>query len=166
MQCAIFFSFSSSWGGALASFALSPEEERLVRLSLLRARKRLDSLSMDHNIDEVLLRYELGSTVWQKLPCYIAWYHARIRADGTVQPCGPCNLEVDFGNLHKNTFHEIWNGLAIGAFRREALTCQGLASIGEHCDCGFCCYVGDNMRVHRLFRWFSSFRRQLKSEEK
>ena len=150
-----FAPFRSFGVGALASFMLSAGEEQLVQLSLLQARRRLNSLSMSHNIDEVLMRYELGSAVWQKLPCYIAWIHARIRVDGTVQPCGSCN--VAFGNLYENTLHQVWNGSAIRAFRRQTLTCKGLASISEPCGCHFCCYVGDNMRVHRFFRWLSPF---------
>ncbi|NIN66813.1 MAG: radical SAM protein [Anaerolineae bacterium] len=139
--------------GELSSFALSPVEEQSVRVSLLHARRRLHSLPIKHNIDEALARYAAGRTLWKKLPCYIAWFHARIRVDGTVQPCGRCNRDLHFGNLHENTFHDIWNGPAIRAFRREAARTGGLASIAERCDCDFCCYARDNMRVHRLFRW-------------
>jgi MoaA/NifB/PqqE/SkfB family radical SAM enzyme len=155
-----FAPFRSFGIGALAPFDLSTDEERLVQLSLFRARRRLKSFPMGHNIDEILLRYKLGSAVWQKLPCYIAWIHARIRVDGAVQPCGSCS--VAFGNLYENTLHEVWNGSAIRAFRRRTLTCKGLASISEHCGCNFCCYVGDNMRVHRLFKWFAPLARRSK----
>ena len=27
----------------------------------------------------------------------------------------------------------------------------------EHCDCSFCCFVGDNDHVHRFFKWFLPF---------
>jgi MoaA/NifB/PqqE/SkfB family radical SAM enzyme len=109
-----FAPFRSFGVGALAPFDLSTDEERLVQLSLFRARRRLKSFPMGHNIDEILLRYKLGSAVWQKLPCYIAWIHARIRVDGAVQPCGSCS--VAFGNLYENTLHQVWNGSAIRAF--------------------------------------------------
>jgi radical SAM protein with 4Fe4S-binding SPASM domain len=108
---------------------------------------------MKHNIDEALARYAVGRTVWKKLPCYVAWSHARIRVDGTVQPCGRCNNDLHFGNLHESTFHEIWNGPTIRAFRQQAARTSGLASIAGHCDCDFCCHARDNMRVHRWFRW-------------
>jgi len=146
--------------GELSSIALGPEEEGQVRRSLSKARQKLDSLGLQHNIDQVLLRYELGRDVWRKLPCYMAWLHARIRVDGSVQPCGRCDPTVDFGNLNEQSFPEIWNSPAIRAFRRRAMTKDGLASIGERCDCNYCCFVGDNLRVHRIFRWLSPFVRR------
>ena len=152
---ALSFAPLKPWSEEIASFFLSPDEERLLRLSLARVRKQLDSLSITHNIDETLLRYKIGEDVWKKLPCYIAWVHTRIRVDGTIRPCHCCDLA--FGNIHEKTFHEAWNGPAIRVFRRQALSCKGLASMGEHCACRFCCFVGDNMRVHQLFRWVRPF---------
>jgi hypothetical protein len=35
------------------------------------------------------------------------------------------------------------------------MTRKGLASMDDHCDCKFCCYAVDNMKIHRLFRWVS-----------
>jgi MoaA/NifB/PqqE/SkfB family radical SAM enzyme len=140
--------------GELASLALDSDEKRLVQGSLLRARQRLDSLGLQHNIDQALLRYELGPDVWKTLPCYITWLHARVRADGNVQPCGRCE-SVNFGNLNEQPFQEIWNGAAIRGFRRKAMTSKGLASIAERCDCSYCCFVFDSANVHRVFRWFA-----------
>ncbi len=144
----------------LDSYLLSPEEEKWLRGTLIRVKQRLNSLPFQHNIPQALLRYELGKTFWQKIPCYIPWFHARIRVDGTVRPCGRCNLF--FGNLQDNTFHEIWNGSAIRAFRRKVFEPNGLDSMRENCDCSFCCFVADNARVHRFFKWFSPFLRQNK----
>jgi MoaA/NifB/PqqE/SkfB family radical SAM enzyme len=148
--------------GRLSSFTLSPDEEKLLHFSLTRIRKQLDSLSINHNIDQTLLRYRIGEAVWKKLPCYVAWLHARIKVDGTVIPCNnPCNLSM--GNLKENRFHEIWNGSAYRTFRRKTLTRRDLTLMGKYCDCGFCCHVEDNMRVHRLFRWPSPFVRLLRN---
>lgn len=153
----LFFSPMYTIGGTLNSFALSSDEERLVLLSLQRTRKRLKALSLANNIDGTLLRYKMANPLWQTHPCYIAWFHARIRVDGMVQGCGRCDYDIDFGSLHENTFQKIWNGSAIRTFRRQAFTPRGLATMSEHCDCTSCCFVGDNMRVHRLFRWISPF---------
>jgi MoaA/NifB/PqqE/SkfB family radical SAM enzyme len=139
----------------LDSYLLSPEEERWLRGKLIQAKKRLNSLSLQHNIPETILRYELGETVWQKMPCYIPWFHARIRVDGIVHPCGRCNLVM--GDLHKNTFDEIWKGSAYRAFRRKAFENNGLNSMREHCDCSLCCLAADNARVHRFFKWVLPF---------
>jgi len=129
-------------------------------LSLTSLRKQLDSLSLNHNIVQTLLRYKIGDTVWEKLPCYIAWYHSRIRVNGNVFPCQRCDLPM--GNLDENSFNEIWNGTLYRSFRKKTLTRKGLGSMGKYCDCRFCCYVGDNMKVHRVFRWISPFMRWLK----
>jgi len=141
--------------GRLDSYALSPEEEKSLYLSLIKMKNRLDSLSMEHNIGETLLRYRIGEAVWNKLPCYVGWLHARIKVDGTVLPCGPWNQPL--GHLKESRFQEIWNGPHYRAFRQRTVTREGLASIAKVCDCGFCCLAKDNDRVHRFFRFFSPF---------
>jgi MoaA/NifB/PqqE/SkfB family radical SAM enzyme len=151
-----------SYRGILDSFILSLDEKKLVNQSLSRIRKQLNAHFLTHNIEEVFLRYKIGADVWEKLPCYIAWFHARIKVDGTVQPCGRCDFP--FGNLNQNHFNEIWNGISIRHFRRQTLTRQGLESMSEHCDCSFCCFVGDNMRVHRFFKWLLPLHRHPKKE--
>ena len=153
----LFFSPMHTPRGALTSFGLSADEERSICLSLSRAKKRLNSLSISENVDWALLRYKMAKPLWQTHPCYITWFHARIRVDGMVQPCGRCDSNVHFGNLHENTFHEIWNGSAIRRFRRQTFTSKGLATMSEHCYCTSCCYVGDNLRLHRIFRWLRPF---------
>jgi MoaA/NifB/PqqE/SkfB family radical SAM enzyme len=144
----------------LDSYLLSPEEVKRLLEELIRLKQRLNSVPFKHNIPQALLRYELGKTLWQKMPCYIPWFHARIRVDGTVRPCGRCNLF--FGNLQDNTFHEIWNGSAIRAFRLQAIRSNESPLSRADCDCSFCCFAGDNAKVHRFFKWFSPFLRQNK----
>jgi len=152
---ALSFSPFVSLQGRLDPYALSPEEEKSLYLSLIKMKKRLNSLSMEHNIGETLLRYRIGEAVWNKLPCYVGWLHARIKVDGTVLPCGPWNQPV--GHLKETPFQEIWNGPHYRAFRRRTVTREELASIAKVCDCGFCCLTRDNVRVHRFFRFFSPF---------
>jgi radical SAM protein with 4Fe4S-binding SPASM domain len=139
--------------GKLASLALSPDQERLLCLSLSRMKGKLNALSIRHNIDQTLLRYRIGEAVWQKLPCYIAWLHARVKVDGTVLPCNPCDLPM--GNLKRSSLSEIWNDSPYKDFRKRTRTREDLMSMGRHCDCGFCCHVKDNVRVHRIFKWLS-----------
>ena len=139
----------------LVSLALSPDEENSVRISLLRIKKRLNSLSINHNIDVTLQRYRIGESVWQKLPCYIGWFHIRLKVDGTILLCDSCDFVT--GNLKEDRLSEIWNNQAIRVFRRQTFTRKGLEAMGEHCECGFCCYIGDNMRIHQLIKWFLPF---------
>ena len=163
----IYFSPMHNVKGQLTSSALSEDQMVTFVHRLKRIRKRLASTDLEHNIGRVLERCRMGDAVWKKLPCYIAWYHARIRVDGSVQSCGRCDYRVNFGNLHSKTFLDIWNGPAIRKFRRQTSTCEGLSSLGDRCDCSQCCFVSDNLRVHRKFRWFhpiSQFNQRMKSK--
>jgi len=143
--------------GHLAFMALSPGEEGALRITLMKMKSDLRALSLQSNIDQTLLRYRIGEAVWEKMPCYIGWIHARIKTDGTVMPCNPCNLPV--GSLRENTFEEIWNGPALREFRGRTITHEGLVEVGRNCECGFCCHTGQNLRVHKVFKWCSSLRR-------
>jgi MoaA/NifB/PqqE/SkfB family radical SAM enzyme len=163
-QCnALSFGPFLSHRGKLAQLALSQSEEKLLFTSLTKMGKRLNSISMHHNINKTLKRYRIGEAVWDKFPCYIGWLHARIKVDGTVFPCGPYNLPL--GHLKKNSLHEIWNGPGYQTFRQQTLSREGLASIGEDSDCGFCCLLEDNIRVYRIFRFFSPFLPWLKKSK-
>jgi len=153
----IYFSPMHNVKSQLNSFALSEDEMITFVRRLLGMKKRLALTGLEHNIGWVLERYRMGDAVWEKLPCYVAWYHARIRVDGSVQACGRCDFRVNFGNLNTETFPDIWNSSAIREFRRQTITCEGLASLGDRCDCSWCCFVSDNLRVHRIFRWFRPF---------
>lgn len=141
--------------GEVGQLALNKNEEGIVRKSLAKAKLRLESLGLEHNINQILSRYSLGPEVWKTLPCYISWFHARIRVDGTVEPCGRCDSTVRFGNINEHSFSSIWNGSAIRGFRNKSMTLRGLAAIGKQCDCRFCCYVIDNLRIHRTYRWIA-----------
>jgi len=141
--------------GELAQHALSPVEEKRLCHSLIQMKQRLDSVHMNHNIDEIVLRYRIGEAVWEILPCYTGWFHARIKVEGTVFPCAQYHLSL--GSLEKTSFREIWNSPAYRTFRRQTLTRRGLASVAKNCDCGFCCFVSDNNRIHQIFRHLSPF---------
>jgi MoaA/NifB/PqqE/SkfB family radical SAM enzyme len=141
--------------GKLAPYALSPVEFKSLYYSLIHVKKRLNSSPINHHIDEVLLRYRIGEAVWDQYPCYIGWFHSRIKVDGTVLPCSRCDLPL--GHLKENSFQEIWNGLPYRNFRRRLITKSAVNSIHQDCDCGFCCFVGNNIRIHRKFKWVSPF---------
>jgi MoaA/NifB/PqqE/SkfB family radical SAM enzyme len=139
-------------GGSLDSFVLSVEEEGLVRDNLTRIAKLLNSLTMEHNIDTVLLRYDHGTHGWRKMPCYIGWLHARIKVDGSVLPCNE-GSSMAIGDLKEHSFREIWHSRAYGDFRRRMLTGRGKAAMGDYADCSYCCHAMNNARVNRWFKW-------------
>lgn len=143
---------------------LSPEQSQQFRKDLWEAKNKMESFGLEHNIDEVNTRLELGYSVWKALPCYITWYHSRIRADGSVQPCGRCKSEIEFGNVNADSFKKIWNGPSMRKFRAAARTTKGLAALQGFCSCQYCCFAVDNKKIHRLMRWrspFSGFRRSI-----
>lgn len=139
----------------LDPFILSPQKIDQFQKYLRKAKKRLESLNIEHNVGEISMRFRLGPGIWRDLPCYITWYHARIRANGTIQPCGRCNNEVQFGNIHSNSFEEIWNGPPMREFRAKARTTEGLASLQGPCSCRYCCFVEHNIKIHKVLKWMS-----------
>jgi len=154
---AVVFSPFYSQRGNLCSLSLSPEEERSLFFNLIQLKKRIKPLPLNHRIDQTLLRYRIGKSVWEKLPCYIGWISTRIKIDGSVLPCNPCNIIM--GNLKETRFHEIWNNTSYRNFRRQAMFREGLASLSPHCDCEYCCFLDLNVKVHHFFKWFSPFLR-------
>jgi MoaA/NifB/PqqE/SkfB family radical SAM enzyme len=137
--------------GFLQSHALTADEQRYVIRQLRKSRSTLRKHGLDHNIDALLLRYGVGEECWLKLPCYIGWVDARIKMDGSVLPCAPCDLIM--GNLFQTSLEEIWNGPAFRRFREAAASRKGLAQLQGDCDCAYCCHVPTNQRIHRYARW-------------
>lgn len=140
------------------SAALSAPDIQVLCQDLRKAKVRLESLSLGHNIDQLLLQYRLGQTANRVTPCYVGWFYTRMRIDGTIVPCPPCALSM--GNLAEAPFEAIWNGAPYRSFRLKASTRQGLASLSGSCDCKYCCHARDNLRVHRLFNWIRPFSRR------
>lgn len=151
----LFFHPLVNHGEALTPYVLSQDEIKLFASSLRKARKRLNALSIAHNINIILFLLKQNENPWLKIPCYVSWYYSKIMTDGSIRPCPPCDLT--FGNLHEKPFREIWNGPEIRAFRRQTFTCKRIISIGEYCNCSSCCFIYDNFYVNRFFRWFHPF---------
>lgn len=151
---AISFSPFLSANVTLDSYLLSPGQEKSLFIYLRRLEKRIKSLPLAHNIGRVLLRYKSGRIPGHLSPCYIGWIHTRVKVDGTVIPCGFCDISM--GNLRERSFRKIWNDSPYRDFRRQFLTRDELQFLNR-CNCEFCCYTQDNLRIHRLFRWLSPF---------
>jgi MoaA/NifB/PqqE/SkfB family radical SAM enzyme len=137
--------------GRFDTYSLSREEEIAVCSHLQKMRTRLESQVLKNNINRVLWRYRVGRQMGTRHTCYIGWFHSRMRVDGTISPCGHCNIVL--GNLNDMSFKRIWNGASYRDFRKRSLSPEGHASLKDQCDCQFCCYTEDNIRVHRFARW-------------
>ena len=147
--------------GDMSSHKLSEEEERALGSALARMKSVLRKNAMYNNIDVALQLYRIGETVWDTLPCYVGWVHSRIRVDGTVYPCGRCDLPM--GNLSEKALSQIWNGESYRSFRKVVSTRNGLESMKNHCVCGYCCHIRNSIQVHRLFRWIAPFTTMLRN---
>jgi radical SAM protein with 4Fe4S-binding SPASM domain len=141
--------------GKFGAHALTADEEVSFRRALGHLRTWLRGRPLQHNIDDLMRRYDAGSTVWNAFPCYIGWIDARVKPNGDVAPCNPCDLAM--GNLHVNSLQEIWNGPAYREFRRRTLTRKGLEDLAARCDCEFCCHLTANRRLHPVFRTLAPF---------
>jgi radical SAM protein with 4Fe4S-binding SPASM domain len=151
------FSIMHDLSRKVDSLMLDNDEIRSLDDNLEQIEKRLNHLHLMHNIHNLRFRYRIGEYVLNRIPCYISWFHVRIRLDGHVFPCIRCVPEMDFGNIHTQSFKEIWNGKASRAFRQLTMKRNAGSEIMKTCDCRYCCFVCDNMRVHQNFRFFRPF---------
>ena len=146
----------------LAESILTEQEEMVVLRKLKEIKKILNSRGISEETDLTLLRYRLKDELWKYIPCTIAWYHARIRTDGSVQSCGRCDAEVIFGNVNKSSFRDIWNGPEIQNFRYQRLWQLRNSYWKEHCACKTCCFVKDMNRINNVFKWIKPVIRPLR----
>ena len=142
------FAIFRDYGGMFEGLALGEAELSTLEPALDRAREVFEKRGIRHDIPQYLQRIQMGPEGWSKLPCYAGWYSAEIKVDGTVLPCAHCATVV--GNLHQNTFAEIWNGPAYRSFRRAGML-RPQVDLLHGCDCANCCQTADNMRVGRFF---------------
>lgn len=145
------FSPLKPMGAAAIERALTPLEVGELRTILGRVGSLARSAGLACNDAAALERYRIGSDVWTSFPCYLAWLDVRIRSNGDVQVCAPCRQSM--GNVRESSLAEIWNDEPYRTFRRQARTRAGLGAMAQTCNCGYCCHVLTNARLHRLLRW-------------
>jgi MoaA/NifB/PqqE/SkfB family radical SAM enzyme len=136
--------------GELSEYALSDQEQTDLCSHMIELRKQIRAQGLGENISRLLARYGFDAAK-HRHPCYISWYHSRIKVDGTVLPCG--RSELVLGNLKRESFPEIWNGRAYRMDRRRRLPPQGFAYRNKICDCEHCSYVQDNLAIHRRIKY-------------
>jgi len=149
----ILFTPFDSQDGQYKSAALSDEQVNFVLNKFPSAIKRMAALGIHHNVDRIFLRYQFNQNVDLQTPCYIGRYQTRVRVDGAVMPCCYCNMVL--GDFNKKSLEDIWNGHPYKNFRERSERMEGLATLKDSCSCAWCCYVGQNYRVHRIFKWLA-----------
>lgn len=142
------FGIFRDYGGRFESLAVCDQDRPGLEAALADARATFAARGIRHDIPQYLARLAMGPETWTQLPCYAGWYASQIKVDGTVLPCAHCATAV--GNLHAQSFAEIWNGADYRAFRRAGLR-RPEADLLRNCDCANCCQVTDNLRIGRIF---------------
>ena len=141
--------------GELDRHALSAQEQVDLRHQMVSLKKRVKAWGMEHYIDRFLARSAFHE-VRHKLPCYVCWFHSRVKVDGTVLYCGRSTLAL--GNLKTERFADIWNGEAYRTERLRRLAAEGCDCGDETADCQVCSFVTDNQKIHRIFKHLLPFR--------
>jgi MoaA/NifB/PqqE/SkfB family radical SAM enzyme len=112
---------------------------------------------LTENIDSAIRRYAFVPLHRKTAACYAGWFHARVRVDGTIVPCGA--VDIVTGHMASQAFDEIWNGQEYRRFRRCMRTYEGMRELSmDEDNCKYCCYAWDNQRIGRcvggwLERW-------------
>jgi MoaA/NifB/PqqE/SkfB family radical SAM enzyme len=146
----LFYPFDADTADAM----LTDEQRSSLSRTFPAVRKRMNRLGLLHNITAqgILGRLSGGRNPWQHCPCYVGWYQTCIRLDGAVMPCCRCNLVV--GDLNRTSFAEIWNGPPYQDFRIRSRTSDAMRSLPGTCQCDWCCFMPQNLRIHRIVKWF------------
>jgi MoaA/NifB/PqqE/SkfB family radical SAM enzyme len=155
----IIFSPFTPLSDRMKAVALLKEQTDILLQQFPPAKKKMADFGIKYHINHIFLHKRFNLDGNPEIPCYIGRLQARIRIDGAVMPCGYCDILM--GDLSKKSLKDIWSGKSYKDFRNRSETIEGLATLAETCFCDWCCYVGQNYRVHRIFKWLVPFRRRL-----
>jgi MoaA/NifB/PqqE/SkfB family radical SAM enzyme len=151
------FGYYRAYSSPLDYLALGPSDYAAVRAAFGPAAARLHAAGIRHDAGVFLERVRLGLG-WLQTPCYAPWYACSIRVNGDVLVCPRCPEPM--GNLNASSLADIWSGVEYRAFRRQAMRQTPAEGKWALCDCANCCWVRDNLRVHRVFKWFAPMARR------
>ena len=144
-------------GEKVAGLALDTVERKQLGRELRGKKSALKRHSLTHTIARDVVMQESGPETWQHAPCLITWFHVRIRGNGDVLPC--CRCAYPLGNLHEQSFREIWHGERLREFRRRAAAPDGAAWLKEQgAQCHDCPHIPEMIKLHRIQRIVSRLR--------
>jgi len=134
----------------LAKVVPTHTEAELVRKQLPKISALLGSKGISHNLDyfQKVFERELDTVgLYKKIPCYYGWLNTRIELDGKVYGC--CRCYNPLGDIHEDSFKEIWYGDTYKQFRRDAknINCSKKPVAG--CDCLSCPHHTANLKVYQ-----------------
>jgi len=86
--------------------------------------------------------------VYEAIPCYIGHEYALVSANGDVMFC--CQCTEALGNLHSQSFRQIWQSEAYRRTRQQAMALPKTHEHLPHCECFTACsHVVVNLQVYR-----------------
>ena len=93
---------------------------------------------------------EYEHKIIDRIPCTVGWTYARITVDGNVIPCCKAS-EFSLGNLHEDSFSNIWQSPVYAEFRQKAKELSKKDPYFKKIDCYRSC---DNlgMNLHTYLR--------------
>ena len=145
----LYFTPFKSYGESFDAHVMHRDSIEVLKRMFEEWKPDMKRHGIEHNMDEALLRFEIGEDVCRHTPCYVGWYHTRVEVDGRVRICNhPC--EQYMGNCTQNSLHEIWRGSLYEQFRRSTL---GNPAAPFGATCGYCCHLPLHHRIHRVFHW-------------
>lgn len=146
------FGVFRDFGGPYEACCLTVEDVERLRPVLLRAAAQLEHAGIAHNAAGYLSRALAGPDFWRDSRCFIGWFHAYFKVDGSVLAC--CRCRVALGNVREQPFPAIWNSAAYQDFRRRSLDPEQLERMSTSCECNCanCSHWPDNRRIDRVYR--------------
>jgi len=127
-----------------------PEDWILIRSDIDRAAQRAQQYGIRTNLDAVRQGASAAGTgsVYERIPCYIGHEYALITADGSVLFC--CQCTQPLGNLHQDSFRQIWYSEAYRQAREQARCLPQERQPLRECECFTACsHVVVNLDVYR-----------------
>lgn len=146
----------------LANLVPSKEQALQVQQQLTEVKAYLESRDIAHNIEnfQKVFCTQLDTTALHRIiPCYYGWLSVMIEPDGEVYPC--CRCYEPLGNIHQQSFAEIWNGPAYRRFRKEAIAINRRKKPVNCCDCNSCVHHTANLRVYKALHPFKGHSAQV-----
>jgi len=119
-------------------------------------RSRLDQAGIVHNFAEFSTHLPIRSgagkiqsnPLQREIPCYEGWVFCVIGPDGVVVPCCYCEEEI-LGNIHEQSFAQIWHGARYRSYRQDSLAMPRTGRpICKECFTT-CNKAAQNLRIHR-----------------
>lgn len=133
--------------------ALGIEQCKSIIQTLRRLKNKIKKPLISYEDFEIASdAYKVTPISYKIIRCYIGWFFSRVLANGDVVSC--CSRNRVVGNIHKNTFKEIWYSQEYKSFREETcLLGKEIESVCG-CNCWQCGNILQNVKLNKILRFF------------